>query len=199
MKKLICIIVLGGLSLMLVACGGNNVQTPEFDFSIAYIEDLSEQGVRRYRYRVVVSDEVSPACLENLSRYITEDVKADKDFNALQIWFFDYAEFSAPGRSSHTLGEATYAPEGNWARASAVTAGNYRTFDFSFNIPEKDWSLRLSPEEAAIFGEWRFVSESAPTADEEFVNNRVAYLLGISLEEISDVMQRQLIWTHNRG
>jgi len=198
MKKLILMFISLVAITLLVACSGNNVHPPDFDFSIAFVEDLSTQGMSNYRYRVVVNQEVSPSELEGLAMYIAESVKSDKDFNALQIWFFDYHEFARPGRSNHTLGEAIYAPGGSWERANTVTTGNYRTFEFSFNIPDKDWSLRLTPDEAEIFGEWSFVSESAPTANEEFINGRVAYLLDVTVEDVVDVMRRQLIWAHNR-
>ena len=181
----------------LAACSGNSIEAPDFDFEIVSIQDQSTQGMRRYWYRVAVSHEATPSEIEHLARYIVELVKADKDFNALQIWFFDFAEFAMPGRSHHTLGEAIYAPGGAWARASEVVAGDYRTFDFSFTLPEKDWSLRLTPEEAAIFGYWREIQEVAGFS-EPVINSMVANEFEITIEEVENILLRQLVWAHNR-
>lgn len=185
------------LLAFLAACGGNSIETPDFDFEIVSIQDLSTQDMRRYWYRVAVSHEATPSEIEHLARYIVELVKTDKEFNALQIWFFDFAEFAIPGRSHHTLGEVIYAPGGVWTRASEVTAGDYRTFDFSFNIPTKDWSLRLTPEEAEIFGHWREIQEVMGFS-ELVTHIMVSDEFGISIEEVEDILLRQLDWAHNR-
>jgi len=175
-------------------------------FTIAYVNDTSigpQNSVRRYGYYVVVYDEVTTAEMEVLAAYIVEGIKAEKDFNAIQFFFHDHPTFVG---LFATLGVATYAPQGVIGNAGNVSAGDYSTHEFNFNLREKDWSLRPTAEmlEAHTFwhetwaGQYDYITTATDTPDEEVVNEITADALGLTLDELAEIMQAISLWQMSR-
>lgn len=174
------------------------------NFTIAGIEDSSigpNNEIRRYSFNVIVYDEVTVAQLEALSALIAENTKSEKDFNSLHFWFNDHVSIIGTGT---TLGTATYAPGGSMANDGNVRAGEYSTHEFSFNLHEKDWSLRPTLEVYEIHYFWRMTQEEVyretyPTfPDDDYVTALTAYALDITPEEVEDVLFTVQLWRLSR-
>ena len=91
-------------------------------YEIAEREDVSFGAVVRIVYRVRVSGPLTEQDLRRISQQIIDDETDQHDVNAIGFFFY------LPGTDTtriYTAGTADWAPDGDWARADTVQAGNY--------------------------------------------------------------------------
>ena len=91
-------------------------------YEIAEREDVSFGAVVRIVYRVSVSGPLTEDDLRRITQEIIDDETNQQDVNAIGFFFF------LPGTdttSIYTAGTADWAPDGDWAKADTVQAGNY--------------------------------------------------------------------------
>ena len=95
-------------------------------YEIAQREDVSFGATVRIVYRVTVSGPLSEADLRAVSEEIIEDETSSQDVNA--IGFFFYLP-DTDTNSVYTAGKADWAPDGDWAKADTVQAGDYSSHE----------------------------------------------------------------------
>ena len=193
------VIVMGFLIKLIVNPIGEDsketVQTKEINYRIVEKEDLSFSNVKRFVWSVVVDEEVSVKDLELISKEVIEVAKKEVDFNAIAIHFYDYEEYVGKG---YTLGQAEYAPDGDWSMADSVSVGNYKKMDYKFEFREKDWSIQLNQGEVDVYSAWQELymktAEEADLPNEDEVTEEVAEKFDIASEEVEAIVSKQSTW-----
>ena len=193
------VIVMGFLVNLIINPIGESskgkVQASEVAYRIVEKEELSFSNVKRFIWSVVVDEEVSVTDLELISKEVIEDAKKGEEFNAIAIHFYDHDEYIGKG---YTLGQAEYAPDGDWSKADTISTGNYKKMDYKFDLREKDWSIRLSQEEMDVYGVWQVIymekAEEVDLPDEDGVTAEVAEALDITSEEVKAIVHKQSNW-----
>ncbi len=91
-------------------------------YTVADREDVSTGAVVRILYRVGVGRPLTEETLRRIAQEIIDDETAEGDVNAIRFFFY------LPGTDvtgTYTAGKADWAPEGDWASADTVEAGDY--------------------------------------------------------------------------
>lgn len=209
MRKMMIFILVAILSITLIGCGNNEENEvamkeqedqSKTNYSVAEEEDISTISAKRYKWHVVVEEDLSKEELENLAKDIVEEAKEGKKFNAITIGFYDYEEYIGTG---YTLGMVEYAPGGKWSEADTVDAGDYDKMDYDFDLREKDWDKRLTKEEVDIYTEWQNLYNSQVTTDdlpdEDEVSQDIAIKFDITKEEVDDILMKQITWAFDNN
>ncbi len=95
---------------------------------IVATQDLSYSAARRYNLRVTLPDYYSQEEIERIAETIVADITDRERVNALSIMFY------APGTDTGgawDVGMIEWAPNGQWADALSVDAGDYRSFRYN--------------------------------------------------------------------
>lgn len=165
------------------------------DYEVVKKDDISFGNTKRYGWEVVVKEPATVEQLKEVAKKVVEEAKNDKKFNALAIGFYDYAEFIGYG---YVLGKVEYAPDGDWAKADTVRAGQYDKMDYKYDLREKDWSKQLSKEEVEVFKAWHELYDSKTTAstlpDEEEIKKEIAKKFNMEEDEVYNIMMKQSTW-----
>ena len=166
-------------------------ELPSYD--IPHTEKLSFD---RLALQVVVKDPATVEQLKSISAKIVEDTKKAVAFRAITIFFNDYPEYIGTGAA---LGIVTYGPNGNIAADQSVKPGDYAKMSFSYDLKEKDWSKRLTPEEVQIWASWQnYYQERRKANDgrrEEVLRDEFAANHNISNEKMSGISFKQFSWS----
>jgi hypothetical protein len=164
-------------------------------YEVVKKEDISIGNVKRYSWEVVVKEPASIDQLKAIASEVIERAKDDKDFNALVVSFYDYAEFIGNG---YVLGKVEFAPDGDWAKADTVETGEYDKMEYVYNLKEKDWSKQLNSDEVEIFKSTNelFYSKVTPsfTPDESDIYEEIAKQFNTDKEEVDRIMMKQITW-----
>ncbi|MFW5794858.1 MAG: hypothetical protein ACOCV1_05200 [Bacillota bacterium] len=147
---------------------------------------------KRYIYRVVINEKAEIENLKETSKYIVEKAKAEKDFNGITLFLYDYEEFA---ESSYTLGRVQYVPEGEWGKANTVKPGNYEKLDYDWELMKKDWSKQLTPKEVKI---WKRHDDLLwnTSMSEERISEKVAEEFNINAEEVDEIFNKKMTWEY---
>jgi hypothetical protein len=209
MKKMQLIFITMAL-LLLSGCSSspsNNEQTPNIakeipEVSIEYqtvdVSDISIAGAKRYAYKIVVTEEVTVEQLKEICDYLVETKKESRPYNAMAIYFYNRIEYM---NEVPTMGYAMYAPYGKWEKAMEVETGYYENMAFEYSLLEKDWTLKLTDQEAEIWKAWidlydkRAQNEELP--DEEKITKDIAATYELDTATIDEIMLKHSIWTFN--
>lgn len=173
----------------------------DVDYFIADKEDISMADATRYNWNIVINDPVTPEQMKFVSKEIIESAKQDYKFNALTLMFYDYEEYIGDG---YTLGKTTYAPDGEWAKASTVNPGNYNSMEYVFELKNKNWDIKLTQKEVEIWSEiqkkYAIAYENADAneiVDEDEIHQKVADKFNMSKERVSDIHIKKGTWHFN--
>lgn len=127
------------------------------EYSIVEKEEDFVGGNRRYHIRAAIDPFVDEAEIEAAARSITEQLKAENDFSAVVIFFYDHPEVID---DPYTVAKVEYAPDGVWSNAIHATPGEYENFEFIFNLGSvmsgllpKDVPNYPTVEEVSIYAE----------------------------------------------
>lgn len=184
-----------------------SVRTETIDiptYSIEMIDDVSFTNVKRYVYQVVIKEKTNIEQLQYLSEIIVNIAKDKTPFNALAIHYYDNPVYIGHGC---TLGDATFTPDGDWAKANTVPTGSYDRMKFVYELLEKDWNKQLSEEEVKIFKDWYLeydkeynrLSSSGSTdlPNEDKIDKIIAKKYSKTKEDIYEIMLRHLTWIYD--
>ncbi|KMJ59382.1 hypothetical protein AB685_00370 [Bacillus sp. LL01] len=108
-------------------------EAPEVpNYYVAYSGDLNIANAKRYEYWAVVEDVmISEEEVKAIAHDVVENAKEEQKFNAIVVWLVDDERQVNNG---YTIGKIEYAPEGDWAKAMDVKTGDYKTFEYAYNI-----------------------------------------------------------------
>ncbi|UNC91636.1 DUF4875 domain-containing protein [Candidatus Contubernalis alkaliaceticus] len=201
-----------GLVLLLfsfcIGCGSDTAEPEQeiklVSYEVESIENISFGNVDRFTWHVIINEPATTEELKEVAKEVLEEAKAKEKFNALSIMFYDYPEYMGHG---YTLGDAIFAPEGDWSKADSVRSGEYDKMSFSWKLRNKDWSQQLSPDEVKVWASWNDAyskvfedmedeMDEDPFAlpDEDEITAQVAEEHGISAEEVSNILSKQSLW-----
>lgn len=169
------------------------------DYSIVKDEDISIAGAVRYSLGVVVSSSTSEGDIKMIAQQIIEDRKAQEDFSALSIAFYDRAE-DVDG--AYTLALAEYAPNGNWSDADTVDAGDYSQHEVNYEFRskalgenEEEPSDRPTAEEQALCDAFDAISEAENYASDEASRiQETAKQEGVLADEVDAAIFKCYLW-----
>lgn len=198
-KMMLFALLIVMLVLVVAGCGSDKAtNTRDIDYEIVNKHDYSMPNAKRYSLDVVVKEMVTEEELKDLAEKIVEDMKKENKFNAISIGFYDYKEYVGLG---YTLGGVDYAPNGQWSDADTVSAGQYKTMEYNYNVREKDWDKQLTKEEVLIYKEahdnYHNKAIEDPDTEEDDAYKEVAEKHNMTLEEVKDTMYKQVEWTFN--
>ncbi|WP_214746629.1 hypothetical protein [Exiguobacterium sp. s189] len=128
------------------------VSISEEIYTIEKRTPVVEDGVTRYEYDVVVHGEPSTDELQSISHDVIEDVQQSDQFQAALLRFYDDAAYIG---TEPPLGEAVFAPEGDYALADWVEPGQTDEMTFGWQLREKEWSTKLTEKEIQIWTLWQ--------------------------------------------
>ena len=102
-------------------------------YEIADREDVSFGPVIRIVYRVSVSGPLTESDLRRMAQEVIDNETSQQDVNAIGFFFY------LPGTDTtgvYTAGVADWAPDGDWASADTVQAGDYSRHELgAIDIP----------------------------------------------------------------
>lgn len=158
-------------------------------------EDVSIANAKRYVWHVSIEGQPSTEDLSNFSVTIVEQAKEQSPFNAIVIGFYDYEEYYGSG---YSLGKVTYAPNGDWSKASEIKTGDYLKMEYMNELKTIDWSIQLKKEEAEIYKAWQDLYMAKSTLsnipDEAEITKEIAEKYKITTKEVDQILMKQLAW-----
>ena len=156
-------------------------------YRIASTKDVSFPTVKRYVYNVVVTGEPTKAELTEIAYAVFEEAKKRTPFNALSVVFYDYECLIYHGV---VMGNADFAPDGDWGKAMDVKTGDYSTMKIDNQIEEPYWQNAVTEKEAEIYAEFETALFKDVTVDENAVASEFAEKYGMTEKEFHDLCIR---------
>jgi len=182
-----------------LGCGDNKVSEkstkeplPSYD-----ITETKKLSYDRLSIHVVVSDPVSTEQIKSIANEIIENEKSAQPFCAIAIFFNDYPEYIGSGAS---LGIITFGPDGKIGYDKNVKKGNYDKMSFTYDIKNKKWEDRLTPEEVVIWNTThQFFLKQRANADErpeEELFKETATAQNLPVEKVTSIFIKQSSWSN---
>jgi len=115
-------------------------------------KNVSFGNVRRLNIRVSLPHHYSRKQVEQIVKVIVADTTHEQEVNAISIWFF--GPNTSPS-GAWDIASVDWAPNGRWADADTVKAGDYRTFRYTVNYkpPIEASATNLEPSgKAGLLG-----------------------------------------------
>lgn len=168
------------------------------DYKVAMTEPMPIGNTKRFTWHVVVDKPVTPEDLEVVAEDVVMEAREAEAFNALTIMFYDWDGYVGHG---FTLGKSTFAPQGDWGQAHSVSTGDYDAMTLTHELRKKDWSMRLTEEEAVVWKAWRdkynreAEVDPARLPDEEEIIRQIAADKSKSPDDVSAIIIKQETWT----
>lgn len=172
---------------------GENIQLPEYQ--IIEVGDVSFGNIKRYSLSVI-TEPADKQTIKRIAATIIEDLKIQKPFNSIYIYFNDQIEYIGQG---YSLARVLYAPDGEWEKAMNVRTGDYSTMKFAYDIKEKDIGELPTDEEAKLYKYWNDVYDGMDTnpesfPDEDIVSQMVAEHFNINADEVNSIYMKVTMW-----
>ncbi len=224
-RKAVVVCLLLALAVSAVACGlGQSGRRPtatpslvthppmerptvaarRVSFRTVDLDDVSTALAVRFRVSVVTHFPVSTADVSYICEATVQDLKQRKPLNAVVVFMYDSRSLLSGG---YSIARCTYAPNGDWARASETRAGDYSThrivyaYQGKVRAPEDAMKHRPTQDEYELAKEWEELYEEldSPTADPQAVEQaaiaRIAKKHGLSAEAVDDTVLKVVLWT----
>lgn len=172
MKKIFAVLFSLFFVFVLAGCS-------EKEGGISYdIAAVSDNGVGEITYSVVIKDPATAEQIRKIGQRVIEQAKNSKKYKSLLIDFYDYPEYI---NYNNTLGRVEY------------SGGDYKWI-----IKEKDWSRRLSPQEAKIWAAWQKIDDEENNIPGKRyrtdVTGKAAERLKVSEGKVRDAVDKKLAW-----
>lgn len=172
---------------------GEKIQLPEYQ--IIEVDDVSIGNIKRYSLSVI-TEPAEEQTIKLIATTIIEDLKIQKPFNSIYIYFNDRNEYFGQG---YSLARVLYAPNGEWGEAMNVKPGDYSTMKLAYDIKEKNIEERPTSEEAKLYKYWNDVYDGMDTnpesfPNEDFVTQIVAEHFNINADEVNSIYTKVVIW-----
>lgn len=176
----------------------NITQPNKSNYSIEKVDDVSIGTIIRKDLRVLISDadnlnenQLQDICKEIVTNYIDKN-----DVNALTIYLFDDKNDI---NGTYTLGKCGYYPEGDIGNASNITAGDYKTFTYTFDINARDSSKKPTDLEIEIYN---YLNDLLNDGDGSFeyedeCEKKTAETFNITQDEVSKIWLKVYGYKHN--
>ena len=163
-------------------------------YSIAEKSYDNDADTTRIVYDVVVQGEPDTEQLQSISHQVIEDVTATDQFQAALLRFYDDAAYIG---TEAPLGEAVFAPNGNFSSGHMVALGDYDAMDYGWQLREKEWTTRLGPDEIKIWGAWHRLYEQLDSKDPDVnakVTQRIAATYDLDPKAVQQIILKQHVW-----
>ena len=151
-----------------------------------------ENGVTRYEYDVVVHGEPSTDELQSISHDVIENVQQSDQFQAALLRFYDDAAYIG---TEPPLGEAVFAPEGDYALADWVEPGQTDEMMFGWQLREKEWSTKLAEKEIQIWALWQ-EQYTKQDPDDPDVKSKVTRIVSSEYDLDPKIVQQIVLKQH---
>lgn len=151
MPRLSALIAIAVVSFVLTACSGTEQGSAPAalpDYDIVGRQDVSIGVVKRFQVKVSLPQHYARGTVEDIAKAVAADITRSQAVNAVSILFY------GPGTSTagiYDVAMVEWAPNGSWADATSVRAGDYSSFRYSVTYnastpadSSKAGSLRLS-------------------------------------------------------
>lgn len=155
---------------------------------------IEEDGVTRYEYDVVVHGERSTDELQSISHDVIDDVQQSDQFQAALLRFYDDAAYIG---TEPPLGEAVFAPEGDYALADWVKPGQIDDMIFGWQLREKEWTTKLTDKEIQIWRSWQdqYTEQNPDDPDAKAKVTRViATEYELDPKVVQQIVLKQHVW-----
>ena len=176
-------------------------------YQIAEVENISVSRAVRFRVRVTTEFPILAERINGLCEQIVEDLKSQEPLNAVVVFLFDTRSWSSGG---YSIAECEYAPNGVWADAVNVQAGDYSTHKFTYEYrpkvsdPQAALSDRPTEQEHNLCEQWdkleialELLSESDDAAATETIAyEQTAEKNGVSVQTVKDAIFKCIVWTY---
>lgn len=164
------------------------------DYTIAARQRTSEDEFIRYTYDVIVHGQPDVEALQAISRNVMDEVTAHDTFQAALIRFYDHEAYIG---TESPLGEAVFAPEGDWSLADTVQPGAYEEMTFGWQLKHKEWDAQLSAEEARVWKAWNRVYKAEQSDDPDLkakVTRTISSKYDWDPETVQQIVLKQSVW-----
>ncbi|WP_251126637.1 hypothetical protein [Exiguobacterium sp. s59] len=163
-------------------------------YTIEERSPVQDDGVTRYEYDVVVHGEPSTDELQSISHDVIDEVRQSDQFQAALLRFYDDAAYIG---TDPTLGEAVFAPEGDYALADWVEPGQTDEMSFGWQLREKEWSTKLTDKEIQIWALWQ-EQYTKQDPDDPDVKSKVTRIVSneydLDPKAVQQVVLKQHVW-----
>lgn len=171
-----------------------HVSMSEEIYTIEERSPVQDDGVTRYEYDVVVHGEPSTDELQSISHDVIDEVRQSDQFQAALLRFYDDAAYIG---TDPTLGEAVFAPEGDYALADWVEPGQTDEMSFGWQLREKEWSTKLTDKEIQIWALWQ-EQYTKQDPDDPDVKSKVTRIVSneydLDPKAVQQVVLKQHVW-----
>lgn len=167
---------------------------PEEIYTIEQRTPIEKEGEIRYEYDIVVRGKPDSDKLQSISHDIIEDVTEVDSFQAALLRFYDDEAYIG---TEPPLGEAIFAPEGDYALADWVAPGEYDKMSFGWQLREKEWSTQLSEREIQIWRSWQTLYEKQNQDDPDIkakVTRSISSDYDLHQEDVQQIVLKQSVW-----
>lgn len=166
----------------------------ETRYTIENREAMKEDETVRYTYDVVVHGQPDVETLQSISQDIIDEVTERDTFQAALLRFYDHKVYLG---TESPLGEAVFAPQGDWSLADTVEPGFYEKMTFGWQLKEKEWDTQLSDEEARVWQAWNRIYEAEQSDDPDLkakVTRIVSTKYDLNPELVQRIVLKQSVW-----
>lgn len=175
----------------------NTDQTSQHETSSYAIESstpINGNDAIRYEYDVVVHGRPDVETLQSISHDVMDEVTERDTFQAALIRFYDHKAYIG---TDSPLGQAVYAPGGDWTLAHTVDPGDYDDMVFGWQLREKEWTGQLSESEVRVWEEWNKVYVAKQSNDPDLkakVTRTISTKYGLEPEKVQHIVLKQSVW-----
>ncbi|EPE61027.1 hypothetical protein L479_02589 [Exiguobacterium sp. S17] len=166
----------------------------EATYTIEASKPIHEDDAVRYEYDVVVHGRPDVETLQSISHDVMREVIEQDTFQAALIRFYDYEAYIG---TDSPLGQAVYAPGGDWSLAETVEAGDYDDMVFGWQLREKEWTGQLSEGEVRVWEEWNKIYEAKQSNDPDLkakVTRTISTKYDLEPEKVQHIVMKQSVW-----
>lgn len=163
-------------------------------YTIEERSPIEEDGITRFEYDVVVHGEPSTDELQSVSHDVIDDVKQSDQFQAALLRFYDDAAYTG---MEPPLGEAVFAPEGDYALADWVKPGQTDEMMFGWQLREKEWTTKLTDAEIQIWRSWQdqYTKQNPDDPDAKAkVTRIIATEYELDPKTVQQIVLKQHVW-----
>ena len=158
----------------------------------------------RFRAMVITGFPISSEQISGLCEQVVEDLKSQGPLNAVVVFLIDTRSLLSGG---YSIAKCEYAPNGVWANAVNVPAGDYSTHRFiheyqpKINDPQGALSERPTEQEYNLCQQWaKLALEPLSESDDVAATETIAYEQtaeknGVSVKSVEDAVFKCIFWT----
>lgn len=163
-------------------------------YTIEVSKPVHEDDSIRYEYDVVVHGRPDIETLQSISHEIVDEVTERDTFQAALIRFYDHEAYIG---TDSPLGQAVFAPEGDWTLAGTAEPGAYEEMTFGWQLREKEWDAQLSENEVRVWQAWNKVYEANKSDDPDLkakVTGSISTRYDIDPDKVQQIVLKQSVW-----